>query len=161
MGARTFDLVLRGGRVIDPAQGIDGVMDVGIRGKRIAAVGPELKTTGTVKNVRGKLVLPGPIDTHAHVYENVTGVFGLNADQVGIRSGVTTVVDQGGAGGLAPGTAADVSVVGLERGEWTVRDASGAELRLGERIRPDFAVREGVVKKSDSPLVPEVLTAAA
>jgi len=100
MAAGTFDLVLCGGRVIDPAQGIDGVMDVGIRRKRIVAVAPAIKTAGTVKNVRGKLVLPGLIDTHAHVYENVTGVFGLNADLVGIRSGVTTIVDQGGASPL-------------------------------------------------------------
>jgi dihydroorotase len=95
-----FDLVLRGGRVIDPAQGIDGVLDVGIRARRIAAVAPEIKTTGRTRNVRGKLVLPGLIDTHAHIYENVTGTFGLNPDLVGIRSGVTTLVDQGGASPL-------------------------------------------------------------
>jgi dihydroorotase len=100
MAAKTFDLVLRGGRVIDPAQGIDGVLDVGILGNRIAAVAPDLETTGRSRNVRGKLVLPGLIDTHAHIYENVTGAFGLNADLVGIRSGVTTVVDQGGASAL-------------------------------------------------------------
>ena len=47
-------------------------------------------------DVSGKLVLPGLIDTHAHVYQYVTGRFGLNADMVGVRSGVTTVVDQGG-----------------------------------------------------------------
>lgn len=100
MDGGAFDLVLRGGRVIDPAQGIDGVLDVGIRARRIAAVAPEIKTTGRTRNVRGKLVLPGLIDTHAHIYENVTGTFGLNPDLVGIRSGVTTLVDQGGASPL-------------------------------------------------------------
>ena len=45
---------------------------------------------------RGKLVLPGLIDTHAHVYRYVSGRFGLDADTVGVHSGVTTVVDQGG-----------------------------------------------------------------
>src|SRR5690606_30246795 len=44
----------------------------------------------------GKLVLPGLVDTHAHVYQYVTGRFGLDADLVGVRSGVTTLVDQGG-----------------------------------------------------------------
>ena len=44
----------------------------------------------------GKIVTAGMIDTHAHVYQHVTGRFGLNADMVGVRSGVTTVVDQGG-----------------------------------------------------------------
>ena len=47
-------------------------------------------------DVRGKLVLPGLIDTHAHVYRYVSGRFGLDADTVGVHSGVTTVVDQGG-----------------------------------------------------------------
>ena len=53
-----------------------------------------------VLDVRGRLVIPGMIDTHAHVYEHVTGSFGLNPDLVGVRAGVTTVVDQGGAGPL-------------------------------------------------------------
>jgi dihydroorotase len=102
MVAAGFELILRGGRVIDPAQSIDGVMDVGILGGRIAAVAPTLAPTPRTKtiSVRGKLVLPGLIDTHAHIYEHVTGTFGLNADLVGIRSGVTTVVDQGGASPL-------------------------------------------------------------
>ena len=43
----------------------------------------------------GKLVLPGLIDTHAHVYQYVTGRFGLNADMVGVHSGVTALIDQG------------------------------------------------------------------
>jgi dihydroorotase len=47
-------------------------------------------------DVSGKLVLPGLIDTHAHVYQYVTGRFGLEADLCGVRSGVTTLVDQGG-----------------------------------------------------------------
>ena len=47
-------------------------------------------------DVAGKVVTAGMIDTHAHVYQHVTGRFGLNADMVGVRSGVTTVVDQGG-----------------------------------------------------------------
>ena len=87
MATAGFELILRGGRVIDPAQGVDGVMDVGIRGGRVAAVAPGLTPTPRTKtiSVRGKLVLPGLIDTHAHIYEHVTGTFGLNADLVGIR----------------------------------------------------------------------------
>ena len=92
-----FDVILRGGRVIDPAQDLDGIMDVAIRDGRIAALGPDLPgPTRTVTDVRGKLVLPGMIDTHAHVYRYVSGRFGLDADMVGVGSGVTTVVDQGG-----------------------------------------------------------------
>ena len=92
-----YDLILRGGRVIDPAQGLDGVMDVAVRHGRIAAVAPAVTgPTREVTNVAGKLVLPGMIDTHAHVFRYVSGRFGLDADEVGVRSGVTTVVDQGG-----------------------------------------------------------------
>jgi dihydroorotase len=92
-----YDLVLRGGRVIDPAQGFDSLLDVAVRDGRVAAVGKDLPGPARETiDVRGKLVLPGLIDTHAHVYRYVSGRFGLDADMVGVHSGVTTVVDQGG-----------------------------------------------------------------
>ncbi|MEH2474782.1 dihydroorotase [Nitrobacteraceae bacterium AZCC 2161] len=94
----TFDLLLRGGRVIDPASGIDGLKDVAIRNGKIAAVQADILPTSAkeVIDVTGKLVLPGLIDTHAHVYQYVSGRFGMNPDIVGVQSGVTTLVDQGG-----------------------------------------------------------------
>jgi dihydroorotase len=94
----TFDQLLRGGRVICPASSIDGIRDVAIRNGKIAAVQPDILPTSAreVIDVTGKLVLPGLIDTHAHVYQYVTGRFGMNADMVGVESGVTTLVDQGG-----------------------------------------------------------------
>ena len=97
-----LDLVLRGGRVLDPASHVDAVADVGIAGGRIASVRPGIARGAArrVVDARGKLVIPGMIDTHAHVYEHVTGSFGLNPDLVGVRAGVTTVIDQGGAGAL-------------------------------------------------------------
>lgn len=93
-----LDIILRGGRVVDPATGRDGVADVGIRDGRIAAIEPTLPADGAreVADVSGKVVTAGLIDTHGHVYQHVTGKFGLNADMVGVDSGVTTVVDQGG-----------------------------------------------------------------
>src|SRR5258706_183620 len=93
-----YDLLLRGGRVIDPAQNLDGTYDVAIKGGRIAAVLPSIAPSSAKQSVdvSGKLVLPGLIDTHAHVFEYVTGRFGLEADMCGVRSGVTTLVDQGG-----------------------------------------------------------------
>ena len=91
-----FELVLKGGRVIDPAQGIDGIQDVAVADGKIAAVAPDLSGSGEIVDVRGALVLPGLIDTHAHVFRHVTGRFGLDADLVGVSSGVTTLVDQGG-----------------------------------------------------------------
>src|SRR5258707_13026558 len=94
----TFDLLLRGGRVIDPASGIDGPKDVAVRNGKVAAVQADILPTSAkeVVDVTGQLVLPGLIDTHAHVYQYVTGRFGVNADMVGVQSGVTTLVDQGG-----------------------------------------------------------------
>ena len=93
-----IDLLLRGGHVIDPASGLDGIADIAITGGRIAAVQADLPGTARETiDVRGRLILPGMIDTHAHIYTYVSGRFGLPADMVGVESGVTTLVDQGGA----------------------------------------------------------------
>ena len=93
-----FDLVLKGGRVIDPATGRDGVFDIGVSGDRIAAIETQIPTeAGTqVIDVAGRIVTAGLIDTHAHVYQHVTGKFGLQPDLCGVDSGVSTLVDQGG-----------------------------------------------------------------
>ncbi len=95
---KQFDTLLRGGHVIDPARGFDGPADVAVTNGRIAAVAPGLPPDAAreVIDVAGKLVIPGMIDTHGHVYQHVTGRFGLAPDLVGVGSGVTTVVDQGG-----------------------------------------------------------------
>jgi dihydroorotase len=97
-----YEIVLKGGRVIDPASGTDAILDIAILGGKIAAVGADLPAPSRARtiDVSGSVVTPGLIDTHAHIYEHVTGDFGLNADMVGVRSGVTTVVDQGGASAL-------------------------------------------------------------
>src|SRR5258708_36535020 len=97
--ADIYDLVLKDGHVICPASGVDGVKDVAGADGKIALVGKDIlpSTARQVVDVRGKLVLPGMIDTHAHVYRYVTGRFGLEADMVGVESGVTALIDQGGA----------------------------------------------------------------
>ena len=93
-----YDLLLQGGHVIDPAHGIDAVRDIAIKDGRIAAVEETIAPSSakSVISARGKLVTPGLIDTHAHVFEHVTGRFGLEADMCGVDSGVTTLIDQGG-----------------------------------------------------------------
>src|SRR4029079_2523315 len=95
---RPYDVLLRGGHVIDPASNINGVMDVAVRDGKIAAVQKDILTTSAKEtiDVRGRIVIPGMIDTHAHVYRYVSGRFGMDADLVGVQSGVTTVIDQGG-----------------------------------------------------------------
>jgi dihydroorotase len=93
-----YDLILSGGTVIDPATGLNGHYDVAISSGKIAAIESDLSTAAAREriDVGGKIVTAGMIDTHAHVYQHVTGRFGLNPDMVGVRSGVTTLVDQGG-----------------------------------------------------------------
>ena len=97
----SFDLVLRGGRVIDPSQGIDAVMDVGFRDGRVAGLGPDLGGD-MVRDVAGLIVTPGLIDLHTHVYWGGTS---LGVDPLVLaRGGCTTLVDTGSAGpGNFPG----------------------------------------------------------
>ena len=102
-----FDLVLTGGRVIDPAHGRDGPADVAFRDGRVAAVGPSL-TGRVVQDVTGLIVTPGLIDLHTHVYWGGTSL-GVDADAYSLQSAVTTAVDTGSAGpGNFPGFRAHV-----------------------------------------------------
>ena len=105
--AAGWDVVIRGGKLIDLAKGRETAADVAIAGDRIAAIGPGLYARKPERartlNAAGAYVLPGLIDVHAHVYEHVSGDFGLNPDLVGVQSCVNTVVDQGGASALTIG----------------------------------------------------------
>ena len=94
-----FDLLIKGGTVIDPSQGINSVHDVAIDKGKIVRVAPSIPAdeASHVVDVRGKVVTPGLIDLHAHVYDGVNGN-GVEADLVGVRAGVTTIVDAGSAG---------------------------------------------------------------
>jgi dihydroorotase len=92
----SFDLVLRGGRVIDPASGTDRIADVAFADGRVAEVGEGLHGTET-KDVRGFIVTPGLIDLHTHVYWGGTSL-GIDAEEFCRTSGVTTAVDTGSAG---------------------------------------------------------------
>ncbi|MFT8655980.1 MAG: amidohydrolase/deacetylase family metallohydrolase [Acetobacter papayae] len=93
------DLILRSGTVIDPLTKRNEVLDIAITNGRISHMAPRLGPDITASreiDVTGRLVAPGLIDTHGHIYQHVTGRFGLNPDLVGVRSGVTTIIDQGG-----------------------------------------------------------------
>src|ERR1700682_1365205 len=94
-----FDLVLRGGRVIDPTQKLDAVADVAFAAGKVAMVGNALKADpGTdVREVSGYIVTPGLIDLHTHVYWGGTPL-GIDPEECGRPSGVTTAVDTGSAG---------------------------------------------------------------
>ncbi len=94
-----YDLVIKGGRVIDPSQKIDGPMDVAVSGSKIAGVMPDIppREAGTLIAAAGRIVTPGLIDLHTHVYDGFLNN-GANPDVVGVNQGVTTVVDGGSAG---------------------------------------------------------------
>jgi dihydroorotase len=109
--AQQVSILLKGGHVIDPANGINGVMDVAIGGGRILQVAPDLPATGAqrVVDATGLYVTPGLIDMHTHVFVGaeeqiytgfgITNGFGSVApDAFTFRSGVTTVVDAGSSG---------------------------------------------------------------
>jgi len=90
-----FDLVLKGGRLLDPAQGLDRVTDIAFSEGRIAAIGDGLQGRAT-ENVAGLIVTPGLIDLHTHVYWGGTS---LSVDPMILaRRGCTTLVDTGSAG---------------------------------------------------------------
>jgi dihydroorotase len=88
-----YDLVIQGGRVIDASQKIDRIADVAIAGGKIAAVLPKISAAGTQSiDARGKLVTPGLVDIHAHLFDPKQPPAALMAD------GVTSVVDGGSSG---------------------------------------------------------------
>ncbi len=95
----TFDVVLKGGRVLDPAQGIDAPLDIGTKHGRIAALESDIATDDAwlVLDVANHFVTPGLIDLHTHIYWGGTDL-GVLPDQVCLPTGVTTVADAGSAG---------------------------------------------------------------
>jgi dihydroorotase len=101
-----YDLILKGGHVIDPKNGVDAVRDVAILGGKIAAVGASLPASAARKSidVSGLYVTPGLVDIHVHVFWGTKHGVTTNGDHcvppdvVGFRTGVTTMVDAGSSG---------------------------------------------------------------
>jgi dihydroorotase len=98
-GSPPYDLLVRGGRVIDPSQGISDERDVAISGSKLARVAKNIPETDAkqILDARGKIVAPGLIDLHVHVYDGVVP-YGIPPDPNCIAKGVTTVVDAGSSG---------------------------------------------------------------
>ena len=96
-----FDLLIKGGHTIDDAAGLSGRNDVAIRRDRIAAVAPDIPEGTAFRTIdaTGLYVTPGLIDLHTHVYHGAT-FWGIEADAIAARSGVTSWIDVGSAGAL-------------------------------------------------------------
>lgn len=96
---KPYDLLIKQGRVIDPGQGLEAVRDVAIRQGKIAGVEPAIPAVQAqqVMDARGKIVTPGLIDLHTHVFPYV-GPYGIEPDPYFVTRGVTTVVDAGTSG---------------------------------------------------------------
>src|ERR1700726_1564713 len=97
--ADKFDLVIKGGEVLDPSQSLRGKRDVGIRWGVVEALDPEIPAARATKTIdaTGKLVLPGLVDLHCHVYPYGSAI-GIPADELVQFQGTTTVVSAGDAG---------------------------------------------------------------
>jgi dihydroorotase len=111
----TYDLILRGGRVVDPLQKLDAVTDVAFSDGKVARIGAGLQAAAStdVRDISGRIVTPGLIDLHTHVYWGGTSL-GIDAEGFCRSSGVTTAVDTGSAG---PGNFAGFRKHVIERSE--------------------------------------------
>src|SRR3989454_4129556 len=94
-----YDLLLKGGTVVDPSVGLNGVHDIAVQDGTIARIAPTIprEEATRVLEVAGKIVTPGLIDLHAHVFEGFNST-GVHPDLGGVYAGVTTIVDAGSSG---------------------------------------------------------------
>jgi dihydroorotase len=143
-----IDTVIRGGRVIDPANGVDGQCDVAISDGRIAQVARGLEAgNAEVIDASGQIVTPGLVDLHTHIYWGAT-YWGIEADPVAARSGVTTWLDVGSAGSYSwPGfreyivkrnrvrvfALLNVSSIGLIAPTWELSNVDYCDVDLAQK----------------------------
>src|SRR5579864_702513 len=101
-GARAtpYDLLIKGGKVIDPSQHIEAVRDVAIRGSKVVRVGQDIPASGArqILKADGHIVTPGLVDLHVHAFPYCG--YGVEPDPYCVARGATTVVDAGTAGAL-------------------------------------------------------------
>jgi dihydroorotase len=102
----TYDLLLKGAHVLDPGQGLDAHLDIAVSGGKIAAIAPDIPAQDAARVLElrgaGRHVVPGLIDLHTHVANGAitegVGMGMCDPDDIGVRSGVTTVADCGSVG---------------------------------------------------------------
>ena len=94
-----YDLIVEGGTVVDPSQGLHDLRDVAFAEGKVAAIGAGISDRGAreVFDASGLIVTPGLIDLHVHAFWGASG-FGIPPDPSNVAKGVTTAVDAGSAG---------------------------------------------------------------
>ena len=101
-GAQTYDLLIKGGTVVDPSQSLNAIRDVGIKDGLVAAVetGIDPELAGNVYDATGKIVVPGLVDIHAHLKSSgwPQSVLGIDVDLTAAARGYTTMVGAGDVG---------------------------------------------------------------
>lgn len=147
---RRYDFVIAGGTVIDPASGLNGRFDVAVMDGRIAAVaaGIPIDDADSVIDATGQIVTPGLVDLHTHIYWGTT-YWGIEADPVAARTGVTTWLDVGSAGAYSfPGfreyivnrnrahvyALLNVSSIGLVAPSWELSNPDYLDLDLAAEM---------------------------
>lgn len=144
-----FDLILKGGRVLDPANGLDALRDLGIAGGHIEAVEPELDPglADSMLDVSARWIIPGVVDSHVHVATGDRGGDRALGYRQMAEAGVTTAIDFGGTmpgiidgmsrrgaglniGGLYV-LSPDITVPGDDPSAEVFRDTLGKALREG------------------------------
>ena len=145
-----YDLLLAGGDVVDPGAGLSGRLDVAIANGRIAAIEPSIDRASAKRtiDVSGQYVTPGLVDLHTHIYWGVT-YWGIEADPVAARTGVTTWLDVGSAGAYTfPGfrryiaepnrirtfCLLNLSSIGLVAPSWEFQNPRHWDVDLAEQI---------------------------
>ena len=149
--ATPFDLLIRGGTVIDPTADGSARADVAVVDGRIAAVAPNLVGEAReVVNARSAYVVPGLVDFHVHVYWGAT-VWGLEADKIGAAGGTTSFLDTGSAGAT---TLAGMRRYVIEPARTRIRAlvhicTAGLVTTLGELRDPRYLDIDGTVRAID------------
>jgi dihydroorotase len=101
-----YDLLIKGGHVLDPGQDLDAALDIAIAGGKIAKIAADIEPEDAARVIEvrgpGRHIVPGLIDLHTHVANGAVtqgvGMGSCDADDIGVRSGVTTVADCGSVG---------------------------------------------------------------